>query len=222
MREPRQAIQRACGLFGKVRDDALPNDRKLAGQVATWALLRKHFVRPNLRPSLVLLDVDPWPNRPLMQPWLDQHFHGLYRRVKNRVELDARALDSGVAMDLFTNVMRFLPISASGGAADQVPQIYNLILRLEEVEAGVIDGFLAEFETGHTWGRPMGSLPSAFRAGVKRFVEGAKGRWVVHPTMGMENLVSVYASEETLAPELDGLGQRLTAWHRAAQAGPPA
>lgn len=213
MLDPWEAILSAGGLFGKVNDADQPVDVKLTGQVATWSLIRKHFWQ--YRPKLVLLNVDPWPNRPPMQPWLDAHFAGLHRRVRNRVELDVRALDSEVAMDLFTNVMRFMPTTVSGRAAETLPQIYNLILKLEDVSAGVLVEFLAEFVAGNAWGKPYGSLSSEFRASAKRFVEGARGRVVVHPTMGIQNIVSVYASPESLTSVKGALVEQFHLWSRA-------
>lgn len=213
MPEPCESIRRACGLFGKVRDADRPHAEQLQGQVAVWDLIRHHFAGAGYAPRLLLVNVDPWPNRPPIQPWLDAHFAGLYRRSGHRIQLDIRVLDRPGAMELLTNVMRFIPITPSGQTAHALPLFQGVVLQLEAVEPGAVVAFLEQFNAGNTWGRALGSLPSERRTAFKRFIEARRGRVLVHPHMGLENHVSVYASPETtLAPVMDRLAALLQTW----------
>lgn len=206
-------IRHAGGLFGKHRDD------DVAAQCHVWQLIRRHFAHARHAPRLVLMGVDPWPNRPPIQPWLDEHFAGRYRRRGQRVVLDPSVLDAPVAMDLFTNTMRTRPAAASGRASAELPLIHAIALQLEHVEMSTVLGFLQAFDAGNTWGRPLGSLAREHRPAVRRFVEADPGRVVVHPTMGVSNVASVYASPgKTLDPVIGELAAQLCAWRAALRA----
>lgn len=187
---------------------------RLKDQIELWRQIRQHFLKTEFRPRLLLLGVDPWPNRPPIQPWLDTHFAGLTTRKANRVEMDLRCLDNPLAMDLLTNIMRTLPYSPSGVASELLPLIHALVIEIEDVTQEELDRFLSTFPFGGVPSCPFGSLGRRYRQSMIKHLGKRPGGVTIHPTLGgVDNSASIYAGDRVLNDWMDVFCSHLARWY---------
>ncbi len=211
--EFKSLVEVSGGVAAKIPTSGMAEADVLAAQIEMWDVIRRIFIHPKFEPKLMLLGVDPWPNRPRIQTWLDEYFSGLAKKRGSRVQLDVSCLERESAMDLLTNTMRTLPVSPSGFASEMIPQIHNLALQVSNVSPRVIEGFLSGFTQGMTFDSRLGSFDRKYRTALSKFLNEGVGRFVLHINMGGANTFSaIYTLGDSLDCCMDVFCSALEGW----------